>query len=169
LPQNYSCSVMVNGDPITLALWDTAGQEDYDQIRPLSYASTDVFVVCFSVLNPTSFEHVRKKWVPEVRQAMPGAPIVLCGCKTDLREDPNLVHKLWTRSGQRPVGVEEGMQLARDLNCAYAECSALTQKGLKEVFHAAVKQALAPPLAEKRRARSPFERVRAFVKSIRRS
>jgi len=42
-------------------LFDTAGQEDYDRLRPLSYPQTDVFLVCFSVVSPSSFENVKEK------------------------------------------------------------------------------------------------------------
>lgn len=52
---------MVDGKPINLGLWDTAGQEDYDRLRPLSYPQTDVFLICFSVVSPPSFENVRTK------------------------------------------------------------------------------------------------------------
>lgn len=62
-------------------------QDDFDSLRPLCYPQTDVFLVCFSVVSPTSFHNVREKWLPELRQHNPGAPIVLVGTQSDLRTD----------------------------------------------------------------------------------
>lgn len=57
---------MVDGKPINLGLWDTAGQEDYDRLRPLSYPQTDVFLCAFSIISPASFENISAKWHPEI-------------------------------------------------------------------------------------------------------
>lgn len=51
---------------VELALWDTAGQEDYDRLRPLSYPDTDVILMCFSIDSPDSLENIPDKWTPEV-------------------------------------------------------------------------------------------------------
>ena len=58
---NYAVTVMIGGEPYTLGLFDTAGREDYDRLRPLSYPQTDVFLVCFSAAAPASYENVKEK------------------------------------------------------------------------------------------------------------
>ncbi len=110
------------------------GQEDYDRLRPLSYPQTDVFLVCFSVTSPASFENVKEKWFPEVHHHCPGVPCLIVGTQVDLRDDQSVQEKL-ARQKQRPVQAEQGERLARELGAVkYVECSALTQKGLKNVF-----------------------------------
>ena len=120
--------------PALTGLWDTAGQEDYDRLRPLSYPQTDVFLICFSLVSPPSFENVRTKWCPEIAHHAPNIPIILVGTKLDLREDPETVGKLRERKMQ-PIMYAQGNQMAKDIGAVrYLECSALTQKGLKGVF-----------------------------------
>jgi cell division control protein 42 len=110
------------------------GQEDYDRLRPLSYPQTDVFLVCFSVTSPASFENVKEKWFPEVHHHCPGVPCLIVGTQVDLRDDAQVIEKL-ARQKQRPVTSEQGERLARELGAVkFVECSALTQKGLKNVF-----------------------------------
>ena len=125
---------MIGGEPYTLGLFDTAGQEDYDRLRPLSYPQTDVFLVCFSVVSPSSFENVKEKWVPEITHHCQKTPFLLVGTQIDLRDDAATVEKL-AKNKQRPLSLDMGDRLARELRAVkYVECSALTQKGLKNVF-----------------------------------
>ncbi len=98
-----------------------------------------MFLVCFSVINPNSFENVRAKWYPEVSHHCPNAPIILVGTKADLREDPEALERLASKR-QVPVTFEQGLQMSKEIEAyKYMECSALTQKGLKQVFEEAVR------------------------------
>ena len=136
---NYSANVMVDGKPINLGLWDTAGQEDYDRLRPLSYPQTDVFLLCFSITSPASLDNIRSKWHPEINHHAPGVPFILVGTKLDLRNDPDTIARLQQKR-RAPVNTEEGEALANELNAyKYIECSALTQQGLKGVFDDAIR------------------------------
>jgi Ras family protein A len=74
---------------VELSLWDTAGQEDYDRLRPLSYPDTDLVLICFSLAgdNKASYHNVATKWFPEAKHFCPGIPIVLVGTKEDLRSE----------------------------------------------------------------------------------
>ncbi|CCF56928.1 hypothetical protein KAFR_0B06320 [Kazachstania africana CBS 2517] len=146
---NYAVTVMIGDEPYTLGLFDTAGQEDYDRLRPLSYPSTDVFLVCFSVISPPSFENVKEKWFPEVHHHCPGVPCLVVGTQIDLRDDKVIIEKL-QRQRLRPISPEQGERLARELRAVkYVECSALTQRGLKNVFDEAIVAALEPPVIKK--------------------
>ncbi|KAK7161071.1 hypothetical protein R3I94_003907 [Phoxinus phoxinus] len=140
----YSMYVTVDGNPVTLGLWDTSGQEDYDRLRPLSYPQTDVFLICFSLVDPASFENVREKWFPEVRHHCPNTPFILVGTKLDLRDDKDTIERLG-KMKMTPITYTEGLALTKETGAVkYLECSALTQRGLKTVFDEAVRAALDP-------------------------
>jgi Ras-related C3 botulinum toxin substrate 1 len=141
---NYSASVMVDGKPISLGLWDTAGQEDYDRLRPLSYPQTDVFLICFSIVNPPSFDNVKSKWYPEINHHAPNIPIILVGTKLDLRDDASTLESL-RQKRMEPVSYEQALSCSRDIKAyKYLECSALTQRNLKSVFDEAIRAVLNP-------------------------
>jgi Ras-related C3 botulinum toxin substrate 1 len=150
---------MVDGKPISLGLWDTAGQEDYDRLRPLSYPQTDVFLICFSIVSPPSFDNVKAKvwasysapttlphtdsdvqqWYPEIEHHAPGVPIILVGTKLDLRDDEATRESLRQKK-MAPIQYEQAVMVAKEIRAQkYLECSALTQRNLKSVFDEAIR------------------------------
>uniref|UniRef100_A0A2K6EMH4 Cell division cycle 42 n=1 Tax=Propithecus coquereli TaxID=379532 RepID=A0A2K6EMH4_PROCO len=129
---NYAVTVMIGGEPYTLRLFDTAGQEDYDRSRPL---------IRFSVVSPSLFENVKEKQVPEITHHCPKTCFLLVGTQIDLRDDPSMIEKL-VKNKQKPITPETGL---------YVECSALTKKGLKNVFDEKILAALEPPELKKSR------------------
>jgi len=141
---NYNANAIVEGNPVNLGLWDTAGSEEYDTLRPLSYPGTDVFLICFSIFSPESFENVTKKWYKEITEHAPDTPIILVGTKLDLRQKPEAIQSL-KEANQEPISTEKGEALMKKIGAKkYLECSALTQDGLAKVFEEAVKVILFP-------------------------
>src|SRR6266498_4775287 len=104
--ENYVTIIEIDGKSVELALWDTAGQEDYDRLRPLSYPDAHVILICFSVDSIDSLENVETKWYPEVKSFCPNLPIILVGNKTDLRNNQNMNDG--SRRGDRLVTTPEG-------------------------------------------------------------
>ncbi|CAF0921059.1 unnamed protein product [Rotaria sp. Silwood1] len=134
----YATTIQIDDERITLALFDTAGQEDYDILRPLSYNDTNIVLICFSINHPVSARNVIEKWNPEVRHFCRLCPIILVGCKKDLRIDPQIISKL-KQDSEKQVTTDVGRQIAAQIKAdAYMECSAKTREGIQELFvHAA--------------------------------
>ncbi|XP_004627223.1 rho-related GTP-binding protein RhoD [Octodon degus] len=149
-PERYTPTVFerhvvkmhMKGKPVHLQIWDTAGQDDYDRLRPLFYPDASVLLLCFDVTSPNSFENVFSRWYPEVTHFCKRVPIIVVGCKTDLRKDKTLVNKL-RKSGLEPVTYHRGQEMARSVGAvAYLECSARLQDNVQAVFQEAVEVAL---------------------------
>ncbi|KAJ5067680.1 hypothetical protein M0811_02868 [Anaeramoeba ignava] len=139
--ENYTCEVPVNGKQIHLTLWDTAGQEDFDRLRLLSYPGTDVFLLMYSTISPTSLENIKTKWLPEVREHCPTTPIILVGTKLDLKTDPTYISK----NAVKVVSTDEAKAIANEIKAVdFIEMSALTQQNLKQTFDLAITTVLAP-------------------------
>lgn len=152
--------VRFEGKTIELALWDTAGQEEYDRLRPLSYPETDVILIGFAVDYPVSLGNVQdkvslavtspngalthrspSKWYPEINHFCEGVPIILVGLKTDLRSDKHALAML-AAQGTKPVTREQGQAVAREIGAAhYVECSSKNREGVQEVFDTALREA----------------------------
>lgn len=78
------------GLTVELSLFDTAGQDDYDRLRPLMYPQTNVFLLCFCVCSYNSYRNIQDKWIPELRQHCPDTPIILVGTQIDRRGNMNI-------------------------------------------------------------------------------
>lgn len=135
---NYISSVSVNGKTMNLDLWDTAGQEDYERLRLLSYTQTDIVLLCFAIDNPISLYNIKDKWWPEIKHHCRDVPYILVGLKSDLREDRNTIIEL-RKNRQEPISSEDGTQMCTVINgYKYIECSSKTKEGLKQIFDEAI-------------------------------
>lgn len=152
---NYADNITVDGQDFNMILWDTAGQEDYERLRPLSYPNTDCFLLCFSISNRSSFENIVTKWTPEIRHHCPHVPIVLVATKIDLRE-ANQSPDEDSKQTQQPAVEDliqnvEGKKLRARIKAArYVECSAKSGEGLQDVFEEAVRCVLKRPPNKRR-------------------
>ena len=139
---------------VNLFLCDTKGHKRYDHLRPLCYPNTDVFIICFSLIDATSLDNVRTKWYPEIEHyCKNNVPVLLVGTKFDLSlrgkkciiEKRKLFHRTSENTEQHDLTVEnvsyrDGMSLAESIGAEkYIECSALKNKSIDIVFEAAAK------------------------------
>ncbi|XP_063065360.1 rho-related GTP-binding protein RhoU-like [Engraulis encrasicolus] len=146
---NFAALVVVDGEPVRLQLCDISGErlspsgehnEEFAKLRSLCYGGADVFLLCYSVVQPSSLRSVVAKWGPEIRRHRPHAPILLVGTQADLRQDVQVLIQLAQQGPEEhPVSAEEASACGQQINAvAVTECSALTQKNVKEVFDAAI-------------------------------
>ncbi|OAG30460.1 hypothetical protein NEDG_02002 [Nematocida displodere] len=110
---------------IRLDLWDTAGQEDYDRIRTLSYLDTDLIIVCFALNSKKTFVSVGDRWKDEIEHFCKNTPKILVGMKADLR----------TKEDQNLIPTKKAIDMAKQISAkGYIECSAYTGENVEEVF-----------------------------------
>ncbi|EAL44116.1 Rho family GTPase [Entamoeba histolytica HM-1:IMSS-B] len=139
---NYLAKVQYKKQEVMMELWDTAGQEEFDRIRPLSYKDTDIFLLCFAVDNDRSIKNITSKWVPEVKHHCSSGKLLVVGTKADLRNSAEHQLKL-QQKGESFVSAAEGQELAEKIGAVgYCECSALTQEGLHDVFNKVIESTL---------------------------
>ncbi|XP_041365659.1 rho-related GTP-binding protein RhoA-D-like [Gigantopelta aegis] len=140
--ENSISSITVDNKQVELELWDTAGQEEYDRLRPLSYTHSHVVIICFSFDCPDSLENAAERWKPEIAHHLEKVPIVLVGNKKDLINSRTVRADL-AKYGQRPITSEDGRRMATRLGVsAYLECSSKTQNGVQTVFETATRIAM---------------------------
>ena len=108
----------------------------------MSYPSTDILLVCFSVVHPGSFSCIKKRWIPQIKEQHKNIPFILVGTRVDLRDR---ISNAAQEKAEKPISKEQGEKLAKKIGAlSYIECSALSQFGLKSVFDTAVFEVLEP-------------------------
>ncbi|KAJ8101358.1 small GTPase superfamily [Lipomyces tetrasporus] len=143
--ENYVHDIFVDGTAVQLSLWDTAGQEEFDRLRSLSYNDTHTIMLCFSIDSRDSLENVQTRWVGEIADHCEGVKLVLVALKCDLRStvsddaDGN-----GFGDGRRSyISYDEGLQVAQKIGALrYLECSAKKNRGVNECFTEAARCAL---------------------------
>ena len=164
--------IFVDNVHIELSLWDTAGQEEFDRLRSLSYDDTHTIMLCFSVDSKDSLENVESKWVGEIAENCQGVKLVLVALKCDLRERGADEDEEGTQRGGREkvmIDYKQGLEVAKriqalrylgtfipnlrgdskrtrvernDMLMRYTECSAKRNRGVNEAFTEAARVAL---------------------------
>lgn len=144
--ENYVHDIFVDNVHIELSLWDTAGQEEFDRLRSLSYDDTHTIMLCFSVDSKDSLENVESKWVGEIAENCQGVKLVLVALKCDLRERGGDEEDETGagRGGEKVmIDYKQGLEVAKRIQALrYLECSAKRNRGVNEAFTEAARVAL---------------------------
>ncbi|XP_054865579.1 rho-related GTP-binding protein RhoH [Amphiprion ocellaris] len=153
--ENTGVEVYMDGVQISLGLWDTAGNDNFRQIRPRSYQQADVVLICYSVANPSSLASVQHKWIAEVRENLPKVPVLVVATQTDLREVG--VHRASC------ISPMDGKRVAHEIHAkGYLECSSLSNRGVQQVFEYAVRTVVKQEKKRARRSMFSINQCKAF-------
>ncbi|KAJ8309509.1 hypothetical protein KUTeg_014383 [Tegillarca granosa] len=133
--ENYAGNVAVAGEKYTISIFDSAGQHDYASLRAFTYKDSEVFVLCYSVIDRESFNSIKSFWVPELKEFVGRKrPILLVGTQTDCR---------YLHEDGKTVSKKEGEELAKDIGAeGYFESASFTSEGVRPVFDKVVLSAL---------------------------
>jgi hypothetical protein len=106
-------------------LWDTSGQEDYDQLRNNAYSGASVVIICFIIEAAPNYDQIRKKWIVEVRERCPATGCILVGI------EPDGAYKT------SRIDVTRGKRLAQEVDALYyVQCNLESGAGVDDVFEA---------------------------------
>lgn len=150
----FDTPIRIDASVVLTSLCDTLSpEEEFQNLRPLSYPKTDLFFLCFSIAYPNSFDRILMKLKPEVDHHCPNTPIILLGLKSDLRDDPAVLEELASK-GRTCISYEQGHQMAQDIGALkYLECSALTEPArLRHVVDEALRAVLSKRQGSKKRS-----------------
>ncbi|KAI9678430.1 MAG: Rho GTPase [Trizodia sp. TS-e1964] len=147
--ENYVHDIYVDNVHIELSLWDTAGQEEFDRLRSLSYDDTHAILLCFSVDSKDSLENIESKWVGEIAENCQGVKLVLVALKCDLREKGDEEEEGEGQEKKEMIDYQQGLEVARRIQALRylgkpfpSQCSAMRNRGVNEAFTEAARVAL---------------------------
>lgn len=145
-------SVLFNDKKIKLMPCDTTGSTDYEKLRSLSYMSTDIIVLCFSLVDPKSLENIETYWLSEIQRERPGKPFILVGLKKDLRDNFN--DQLKTQ-GLEQISSQKGEEMKEKIGAKdYIECSAANNENVKKVVESVIYTLINTPADEQQNGAS---------------
>ena len=138
----------IDDENIEVHVFDSRSHEDHDKLRTLCYPAVNLVIISYSIDSQTTFENVRKRWLPEVNQYAPQIPVVLVGLKKDLRDNGST----GTDTDEEALVSEaQGHKMKSEIGALeFFECSALKNEGVHKLFETVARIAL----AEKRTQRA---------------
>lgn len=144
--ENSIARIELKKKNINLSLWDTAGQEDYDRLRPLSYPESDVIILIYSSVKQESYDHILTRWIPELAHFLKGVKIILVATMCDVRDKMKSVGYATSEEHRQfcermtlrkldSIPREKGEYLAKQIGAEYfIECSPKTTDNVKLVI-----------------------------------
>ena len=127
--ENYTREVTMNNVTYRINAWDTAGQYEFDKLRPLTYACANVILLVFDLSFKATFSNLREKWISEVTHYCKDVKILVIGINLDLRQVGNPNH----------VTDQEAEQFVQEFKFAtYIPCSARTGEGIDKIWPAVI-------------------------------
>ena len=128
IEETYRKDIIVDGEPYTIEIIDTAGQEEYIFTYTKYIKSGDGFIFVYSVTNKVSFNKIKDiyemaKNIKEVNDF----PLIIVGNKEDLNNN-------------RVISKNQGKKLAIEFNCLFYETSALCNTNIQKIFNSIVKE-----------------------------
>ncbi|KAL0481187.1 Ras-related protein Rac [Acrasis kona] len=133
--------ITMDGKFLQVNMLDTAGSDEYKQLRPMSYSGVDLFIICYSVIDLKSHDRV-VECIKEVRQHAPNKEMVLVGTKIDLRDCQYTIDRL-KMEGNLPLYQSHGDLKAAELSALkYFECSSKNPSSVKKMFDESIRLVL---------------------------
>jgi Ras-related protein Rab-11A len=116
---------------LRLIIWDLAGQEKYETVRPLYFQGCIGAILVYDVTRQPTFNEIKEKWLRDfTTYAKKNSAFILIGNKSDLED-------------MRNVNSSEGKKLADEIQAvSFIETSAKTGENVNETFISIVKHIL---------------------------